>query len=461
MKQVKKKAAQTDTAKSRSLVLAANDRAMYKSGNKPEVKKLVSSSVMPKKKPRASAAPSAKSSIPQNTSLTGMPSDPQQEQQQQQMPGEVSYATSNARKTTYDANVSKSRDWAVMSRFESEVFAREQQELAAEKRAQVVNQRLFLDSQMNEIKLKHQKAVEEKRALAEMVAKDVAKYKAEEAKKAAERKAKEAKIKVQQEEMLVQLKIEREAALAKKKAEEEAELAETKRQLAAEKQAKLDKLAADKAAYTQAMKFNEEQNKVKAAQKKAREDHEKKVAEEYDAMLEAQERAREQAMEDFHAKIAARGAKAGEKVAENMAAKEAEEYARMQKFYNEREAALKAKEDRERLAKETATRQQMEMLGLQTRLRMEEKERKRVEMEAYYAEVRDREAKSKAEDKAKLDQRRAAAVANRMDLERQMEEKVTRKWNGHDDNMHESEVAFNLPILEQAKAVVLGNEDFY
>jgi hypothetical protein len=101
------------------------------------------------------------------------------------------------------------------------------------------------------------------------------------------------------------------------------------------------------------------------------------------------------------------------------ALKEAEEYARMQKFYNERESALQQKEERQTKARATATRQQMEMLSLQTRLKGEEKERGRVEMDAYYATVRTREAASKAEDKAKLDARRKAALFNRMELERQ------------------------------------------
>lgn len=444
------KKAQSETAKTRNLVLAANDKKMFVSGSKPEANKLVSSA--PKK---AASRPAAKPAPPQNTSLAGMPSEKQHQQRQ-----EGSYAASNASRTGSDANLSKTRDWAVMSRFESEVFAREQAEVAAEKRQQVANQRAYLDSQMQEQHLKDLRAAQEKRELAEMVASDVAHFKAEEARKAAERKAKEAKIKVQQEQMLEEIVRDRQLSLERKKAEEEAELAETKRQLQAEKQAKMDKLARDKAAYKQAMQFNEEQNEAKAAQKKSLDEREKRVAEEYDAMLEAQERARDKAMEDFHAKIAARGAKAGEMVAENMAAKEAEEHARMQKFYDEREAALAAKEARERDARETATRQQMEMLSLQTRLRDEEKERKRVEMETHYAQVRSREAASKAEDDAKAAARRKAAVMNRLELERQMKEKMSRKMAAHDDVMHEDERLLNLPILDQAKAVVLGNEDF-
>ena len=64
------KKAQTDTAKSRSLVLGANDKKMFVSGNKPEVKKPVSSAAAPK-----GAAPKPAKKPTQNASLTGMPSE--------------------------------------------------------------------------------------------------------------------------------------------------------------------------------------------------------------------------------------------------------------------------------------------------------------------------------------------------------------------------------------------------
>jgi hypothetical protein len=81
----------------------------------------------------------------------GMPSEKQQT---------ATYASSNASKTSYDANLSKSRDWAVMSRFESEVFAREQAEIAAEKHQKTIDQRHYLDIQMKEQHLRELKAVE-------------------------------------------------------------------------------------------------------------------------------------------------------------------------------------------------------------------------------------------------------------------------------------------------------------
>jgi hypothetical protein len=41
-----------------------------------------------------------------------------------------------------------------------------------------------------------------------------------------------------------------------------------------------------------------------------------------------------------------------------------------------------------------------------------------------------------------------------------MEEKTSRKIAAHDDCMGEHERLLNLPILDQAKAVVLGDEEF-
>jgi hypothetical protein len=49
---------------------------------------------------------------------------------------------------------------------------------------------------------------------------------------------------------------------------------------------------------------------------------------------------------------------------------------------------------------------------------------------------------------------------NRLELERQMTEKLDRRIAEHDDNMNEEELRFNSAILDQAKAVVLEREEF-
>ena len=66
----------------------------------------------------------------------------------------------------------------------------------------------------------------------------------------------------------------------------------------------------------------------------------------------------------------------------------------------------------------------------------------------------------KAEDEEKKTARRRAAVMNRLELERQMTEKLDRRIAEHDDNMNEEELRFNSAILDQAKAVVLEREEF-
>jgi hypothetical protein len=74
--------------------------------------------------------------------------------------------------------------------------------------------------------------------------------------------------------------------------------------------------------------------------------------------------------------------------------------------------------------------------------------------------MKEREAKLKAEDEEKKTARRRAAVMNRLELERQMTEKLDRRIAEHDDNMNEEELRFNSAILDQAKAVVLEREEF-
>jgi hypothetical protein len=60
--------AQTTAAKGRSMVLAANDKAMFVSGDKPHAKKIV----VPARAAPKAAAPKP---VPQNASLMGMPSE--------------------------------------------------------------------------------------------------------------------------------------------------------------------------------------------------------------------------------------------------------------------------------------------------------------------------------------------------------------------------------------------------
>eukprot|EP00227_Mantoniella_beaufortii_P009880 CAMPEP_0197578524 /NCGR_PEP_ID=MMETSP1326-20131121/2692_1 /TAXON_ID=1155430 /ORGANISM="Genus nov. species nov., Strain RCC2288" /LENGTH=474 /DNA_ID=CAMNT_0043141709 /DNA_START=174 /DNA_END=1598 /DNA_ORIENTATION=+ len=442
--------AQDAEVKMRSMVLSSNDKNMFVSGDKPAAKKIA-----------VPAKPLLKSAVPSkpkhdNTSLHGMPSE------RAPGPGGATYAASNADSragSLYNSTVSKTRDWAVMGAFEAEVFAREQAEREHEKRQQVADQRAYLDFQRQEQLAEKAVAAEEKKAQATAVQADVARYKAEEAHKAEERRAHEAKIKVQREEQLVMIHAERAVVAARKKAEEQEDLAEAQRGLDADKAKKAAKLEKDKKVFQQAMVFNDEQKVVKAAEKKAMAEHEQRISEEYDAMLEAQDSAREQKLIDFRSRIAAKSAKAGEMASEAAGVREKTEFARMTKFSTEREAGLAAKEQREKDARSTATKQQMEMLSLQTRLRDEDKERRKVEMADYFATVREREAALKVEEAAKLSTRRQAAVMNRLELERQMEEKAARKFATHDDVMAEHERLLNHPILAQAKAVVLGDDD--
>ena len=440
------------------MVLSTSDRRMFINGEpKPE-------------RPRVPATTRAGATLPKRTSSSVAaakkkpapppPEPPEFDASWPKMPSEMSPAEKPTEPLRERDDHRTTRDWAIMSRFEREVHARQEAEVKEEKRRATIEQKAYLDSQIEIQRLRVEKAREEKKRLAEAVAADVAKYKQEELVKERRRRAFEAEVKAEQDRMMAELEEKRRAAVAAKKAEEDRALREIQEQLESEAMAKAKKIEDAKTAYARTMRFNEEQKLIKLAEQKRVAEEELRVAAQYDEMLEAQERAREQAMADFHARIAARAGKAGEKVAEQSAAKEAEEHARMLKFHEEREDAMRAKERAAKAKKADATAEQLEMLSLQLDLQREEKEKIKADAMKYAEEMKEREAKLKAEDEEKKTARRRAAVMNRLELERQMTEKLDRRIAEHDDNMNEEELRFNSAILDQAKAVVLEREEF-
>ena len=166
-------------AKTRNMVLDTHDANMFVTGDKPALPAPRSSrgsqSVTVNSTARSSRAASTKTRAPPPkyaASLTGLPSE-----------GGVT------RKVGEQSN----RDWAIMSRFEMEVYARQQAEIKAQERRAVVAQRRELDQQMSLIERKKQRAKEEKAAMAAAVAADVERFKREEeAKRERQRSANEA-----------------------------------------------------------------------------------------------------------------------------------------------------------------------------------------------------------------------------------------------------------------------------
>ena len=132
----------------------------------------------------------------------------------------------------------------------------------------------------------------------------------------------------------------------------------------------------------------------------------------------------------------------------------------MKKFHDEREAALAAREAAARERRAAATEAQLATLETQLALKARESAAEREEDAKYAEEVRSAAAEAK-EAEARLEaERRERAVANRLDLERQIAEKTRRRVADHDDVMDEQERLFNAAILDQATRVVVGGEDF-
>ena len=234
-------------AKTRTMVLDTHDANMFVTGDKPALPAPRSSrgsqSVTVNSTARSSTAARRAPPPKYAASLTGLPSE-----------GGVT------RKVGEQSN----RDWAVMSRFEQEVYARQQAEIKAEERRAVAALRRELDKQMSLIKRRKQRAKEEKAAMVAAVAADVERFKREEeAKRERQRGADEA-VRAEQSAIMAALETRRLEAEAAKRAEEEAALVEITRQLEQErleKAAKVEKLKKD-AAVT--MAFNREQDAIKA-----------------------------------------------------------------------------------------------------------------------------------------------------------------------------------------------------
>ena len=227
-------------AKTRNMVLDTHDANMFVTGDKPALPAPRSSrgsqSVEVNSTARRSAASAVARAPPPKyaASLTGLPSE-----------GGVT------RKVGEQSN----RDWAIMSRFEMEVYARQQAEIKAEEKRAVAAQRRELDQQMSLIERRKQRAKEEKAAMAAAVAADVERFKREEeAKRERQRGADEA-VRAEQSAIMAALESRRLEAEAAKRAEEEAALVEITRQLEQErleKAAKVEKLKKD-AAVTMAL----------------------------------------------------------------------------------------------------------------------------------------------------------------------------------------------------------------
>ena len=434
----------SSTAKTRNLVLDTHDKNMFVTGDKPSLpapRSSSSRSVTVNSTARTShGGKSTTASIPKYAaSLTGMPSE-----------GGVT------RKVGEPSN----RDWAIMSRFEMEVYARQQSQIKLEEKRNKITQRAELDTQMNLIERRKARAKEEKAAMAAAVAADVERFRKEEEVKKVVQRNKDAAVRAEQEKIMAEIELRKAAFEQAKRLEEEAALAEITRQLDQEKVDKASKLEKLKKDAAVTMRFNREQDAIKASALRRELEEDARKQAEYDALLEAQEKARADALEAFHAKIAARAGKAGEQATAAREAKEREEHERNLRVQSEKDAAQAHKDALAAQKRAAATSAQLEMLELQLAIKAEEAAKRREEGERYAREVAAMTHTAERKDKAAAAERRANAVMNRLALEAQMTEKRERKKMAHDDFMDETELRMNTAILTQARAVVLDGDAF-
>lgn len=418
----KVKQVEREPAKARNLVLSTNDSTMFLSGNKPTKK--VSSGYT--QQPVATMEPMVPNFKQYTASSTYMPSKPE----------------------------AALRDWAVLSTFEAEVYKAEQINAKQEHRAHKQAQKQFLDKQREEEEVRRMAQLEEGRQVAQQVMADVAKYKADEAAKMEARRAHEQRIKADQEAQLVQLEADRSAAAAKKRAEEEAEVAEIRRLLEEEKAAKARKMAAQRQQMMEAMKENDARLRLKEEAKLKEAAYERKLEDEYDAILQAQEVAREEALKALYAKAAGKAEVAGKVVGEEMERKALEEAERLRLFHVEREKALDAKDAKDAARRRKLSKQQIDMLEKQKALQRQAAQQKKAENAQYYdmVRVRDEESnKAEADKQAKIRERN---VAHRKDLEAQIAAKSVTKLQVHGDTMNAQEKLLNAPLLSQAKLLM-------
>lgn len=450
------KAAKKTPAKMRTLVTATNDRNMFVSGHVPASKRPVSSSAAARARrsggPDTDAAKKTNKHVVTRVSTSLAYVGGAEDKDARPSP--------RAKPPSLTQLEASRRDWAVMSAFERAVYAREKAEREAERRARVAEQRAALDEQRALVERRRQDAREEKAKVARAVAADVARHKQEEEAKAEAKRHAAAATRDAREAMLRESRARREEEEARRRAEEFKAVAEAERLMELEKEAKFEKQREAKEAYARTMALNERLNLEKAAAREAEARADADVADAYQRKLEAEERAREAALRDFHEKIAARAGKAGETVVANAEAAAKAEVARARRFEEQREAALAEKERRERESRAAATARQLSTLDAQLTERRLERRRAREEDARYAGEVQARVEAAKVAEQEKAAERRRAAVATRLQLEAQMEEKRRKKREQHADVMGEQEKLFNAAILDQASAVVLRGEAF-
>ncbi|QDZ20498.1 hypothetical protein HOP50_04g30160 [Chloropicon primus] len=350
-------------------------------------------------------------------------------------------------------NAKEKSAWAKIAQFEQDMYSLQVKAEKLAKLKSVKEQRKYLDVQMEEKDAYNEELSRARKVEAESVAKEVQKFKHEEAAGAEKKRL-----------YLSQIKLEREAQVqahrSRKKEEEERRRAEEAKEIA-EVKAKLeeDKMNAHNKKVTfrkEMMAFiadNESRAKAKSQAEILQKEEDEKMRLAYVKMLEDQDRAREAALQAMYEKSQGRAEVVGEQVTKMNKAREDAENAMLQKIREQHERELDEaerfdKKRREEMIEEVKSTRERQMREQEAAMLAE-----RREIEKYFESVRLKDEHENQEEIRRQQRRREDNVHNRHFLSKQMKE-AEQRMIVDDVLISEPEKRMNADLLEQAKLMV-------
>jgi len=343
--------------------------------------------------------------------------------------------------------------WSVMVKFADVVSDMQDQEMRRQRAENQAAQRHYLDNQMAALA---RKEAEERRAQQEEyenLRREVEEYKQAEADMAQARMeaARMRQEDAQREQQEMENRKAREAARMRR--EEQQEL-ENLRQLEEADRAERNRVLEEKkAAYAKTRRENEAAlARKRDLANKAAEEERRRMKEQLE-YLERVDRERREALENFYASIAARAATVGEISSGEAKAREEKEAAMLAKYKKEADAAAeakaKAKADLERRVNDDLRNARETQLALKD-ARKQAQRNADAEFATY---VRTMDKRNLEADKRAIEEKRANAVANRHELERQIREREEREIL-EEAVMTANEARLNEQILQEAERVM-------
>lgn len=312
----------------------------------------------------------------------------------------------------------KSEEWALMIHYDDYRRAQQEQQKQRAERESAEKVRQELKRQMEEAERQRKKAKADEYAYRMQLEKEDNEWNAEQARIAQERK-RQAAADLAERDRQLELSKKRRAAEAKARRQYEEEVLQAaKAEVENDQQRRLREKQRMRESMLDAHRENlQEQARRDAIRRKERDEDTRRM-EEYAASVEAAERKRENEHKARVAKLEAiqqRQARTFKGMADKLAADDMRTEMEAQASY---EAAQERKR-REQQARDDALREQRRILKQQMaekeRQRQAEREESKRELQRIMREAKEHEA----EERAKMTRRREAAVANRLELERQ------------------------------------------